>query len=51
MLHGKIAPSIDPETLNRDWLYKNSSIEVIAVRVGNGTPRYTLSSYNKDTAK
>lgn len=47
-LHGKISPSIkNPEELNRDWLYKTSSIELNVVSVGKGTPGYTLLSYQK----
>jgi hypothetical protein len=45
VLRGKINIAIeDPDILNRDWLHKPVTIQLTALYVGRGRPRYTLMS-------
>ena len=45
VIRGKIDKSIsDPYVLNREWLHKSLRAKFTIVQVGQGRPRYTLSS-------
>jgi hypothetical protein len=45
VMKGRIGPAImDPETLNKEWLYKSVDVTFLKVQVGQGRPRYTLET-------
>ena len=45
VLRGKINSAIeDPDILNREWLHKPVTVQLTALYVGRGRPRYTLMS-------
>lgn len=44
ILRGKVGPDIlDPNEINRDYLYKLATVTLKVVQVGQGRPRYTLT--------
>jgi len=45
VIRGKIGPDIDdPDLLNRDYLHKPITVKFHVIQVGQGRPRYSLSS-------
>lgn len=47
LIKGRIGAEVaDPDILNRDWLHKKAKITLHGVRIGEGRPRYALTSMN-----
>lgn len=48
IIRGKVDRAIeDPDVLNRDWLHKSVIVAFDVMQVGQGRPRYTLTSLDK----
>ncbi len=48
LIRGKVDPDIkDPDVLNREWLHKPVTLTLHVMQVGQGRPRYTLTSLDK----